>query len=298
VRNPILRVLVFLTLSVAAGCASVSDRLAQKIQYILPKDQASPGDVLSLGVVRPPEIRGGNVRFLDKTYHLFPRRDLTTGTFTAFVPIPKVDPGEYPLTLLFQPREKGPVIREEFQIQILPDFLPRPLQSVPAKRFNTEQYIQERVKIQELVSTSEFKAAKLQDLMLPMGGEIVSEFGVRREYVGKDKVEVALEGLEIAPIGTTAVEVNAAADGLVRLAENLPMLGNTVLIDHGFSFATLYCHLKNLDVTAGQTVMRGDRLGFVGNTGGAAVGKRLYYQLYVAGTPVNAKAYSSIDIFK
>lgn len=295
-RNPILRVLFLAMLSATAGCASVSERLAQKIQYILPQDQASPGDVLSIGVVRPQEIRGGVIRFLDKTYRLYPRRDLAPGTFTAFIPITQVDPGEYPLTLVFQPREKGPAIREEFPIKILPDFLSRPLQTVPGKRFNTEQYIQDRMKIQELLGTSEFKAAKLQDLLLPLGGEIVSEFGMRREYVGK--AEVALEGLEIAPISTTAVEVNAAADGVVRLAENLPMLGNTVLIDHGFSFATLYCHLKNLDVRAGQTLMRGDRLGFVGSTGGAAVGKRLYYQLFVAGTPVNVKTYTGIDIFK
>lgn len=295
-RNLILRVPVILLVLLMAGCASTSERLAQKIQYILPQDQASPGEVLSIGVVRPPEIRGGFLRFLDKTYRLYPRRDLASGTFTAFVPVPKVDPGEYPLTLVFYPREKGPAIREEFQIQILPDFLPRPLQTVPAKKFNTEQYIKDRMKVQELLATSKYKAAKLQDLLLPLGGEIVSEFGARREYVGR--AEVALEGLEIAPVSATAVEINAAADGLVRLAENLPMLGNTVLIDHGFSFATLYCHLKNLEVSPGQTLLRGDRLGFVGNTGGAAVGKRLYYQLFVAGTPINVKTYTGIDVFK
>ncbi|MEW6516466.1 MAG: M23 family metallopeptidase [candidate division FCPU426 bacterium] len=296
-RNHILRTLVVLALAAIAGCASVSERLAQKIQYIIPQDQASPGDVLSLGVVLPQDIRNGSLRFIDRTYRLYPRRDLAPGTYTAFVPVAKVDPGAYPLTFTFRPREKKAAqVREEFQIQILPDFLPRPLQTVPGKKFNAEQYVVDRMRIQQMLAKSKFKAVKLQDLLLPLGGEIVSEFGMRREYAGK--AEVALEGLEIIPVSATAVEVNAAADGLIRLAENLPMLGNTVLIDHGFSFATLYCHLKNLDVKAGQTVMRGDRLGSVGSTGGAAVGKRLYYQLFVAGMPVNVKAYTGIDVFK
>jgi len=131
---------------------------------------------------------------------------------------------------------------------------------------------------------------------LPLGGEVVSTFGTIRKY--GEKAEVALEGIEIKSVSASIVDVNAAADGKVIIAEYFSMLGNVVLIDHGLSFATLYCHLRNVEVKASQTVLRGDRLGLVGNSGGASVGKRLYYQLFVSGSPINVQRYTDISIFE
>jgi len=287
--------IVFLTFFFS-GCASLQERIAQQIEYVIPKDAAAPGEVFQIGYILPEEVRGGYVRFLGKKYRVFPRKDLGKRTFMSFLPIPKVKPGKYRILCYFFVEKEKPPVEEKLFVQILPDFMEHLVDKVRGRRFKVKEYVKDRTRIQSLLSHSVYKPQKMQDFILPVGGEVVSTFGTIRKY--GEKVEVALEGIEIASISASVMDVNAAADGKVLLAEKLHMLGNTVLIDHGFSFATLYCHLKNLEVKAGQVVLRGDRLGLIGNTGGAAKGRCLYYQLFVAGTPVDVQNYSSIDIFE
>ncbi|MCK5242127.1 M23 family metallopeptidase [bacterium] len=278
------------------GCSSLQQRISQQIEYIIPKEEASPGEVLQIGYILPEEVKGGYVRFLNKKQSIFRRKDLGERTFTSFLPIPQINPGKYRLLCYFLLGKGIKPVEEELSIQVLPDFIERPVDKVKGRKFKVEAYIEDRTKIQRLLIKPQYRAKILQDFILPVGGEVVSGFGTIRQY--GSKAEVALEGIEIALVSASGLEVNAVAEGKIIMAEKLPMLGNTVLLDHGFSFATLYCHMKNIGVKTGQEVLRGDRLGLVGNTGGAAKGKRLYYQLFVSGTPVDVQSYSKIDIFE
>ena len=66
--------------------------------------------------------------------------------------------------------------------------------------------------------------------------------------------------------------IYAVADGVVSAASARPSYGNCVQIDHGTaddgsSYATLYAHMSSFCVSAGQTVHKGDVIGYVGNTG-------------------------------
>ena len=58
--------------------------------------------------------------------------------------------------------------------------------------------------------------------------------------------------------------VRAPAAGVVVLAQNLALTGNTVVIDHGCGMRSYLYGLASLDVKAGQTVERGQALGPVG----------------------------------
>lgn len=60
--------------------------------------------------------------------------------------------------------------------------------------------------------------------------------------------------------------VRAPADGVVVVAQNLGLTGNTVVIDHGCGLRSYLYGLSAIRVQAGQTVSRGDAVGQVGET--------------------------------
>lgn len=88
-----------------------------------------------------------------------------------------------------------------------------------------------------------------------------------------------------APIGTP---VHATASGRVVSVGWNGGYGNTVLIDHGNSFSTLYAHLSRYrpGLRGGQHVEQGEVIGYVGQTG-LATGPHLHYEFQVHGRHQN-----------
>jgi murein DD-endopeptidase MepM/ murein hydrolase activator NlpD len=79
-----------------------------------------------------------------------------------------------------------------------------------------------------------------------------------------------------APQGTP---IYATAQGVVRIAGNLGNgYGNHVVINHGYQYSTLYGHMYKIKVRAGQTVKRGEVIGYVGNSG-KSTGSHLHYEV-------------------
>ena len=66
--------------------------------------------------------------------------------------------------------------------------------------------------------------------------------------------------------------------------------GNYVSINHGDGFASIYMHMTNYVVSAGQTVSQGQLIGYVGSTG-ISTGPHLHFGISYAGTYVNPLAY-------
>ena len=58
--------------------------------------------------------------------------------------------------------------------------------------------------------------------------------------------------------------VRAPADGVVVVAQNLALTGNTIVIDHGCGLRSYLYGLADLHVEKGQSVARGDAIGQVG----------------------------------
>jgi len=84
--------------------------------------------------------------------------------------------------------------------------------------------------------------------------------------------------------------IHAAADGVIVSAGVLGGYGNATIIDHGNSLATLYAHQSRMIVSAGQSVKRGQVIGYVGHTG-YATGPHLHFEVRVDGTPVDPMPY-------
>lgn len=95
------------------------------------------------------------------------------------------------------------------------------------------------------------------------------------------------------PIGT---KVYATGAGTVLLAASEgDGYGKKIMIDHGYGYRTLYGHLSGFNVKPGQTVKRGDLIGFSGTTG-VSSGPHLHYQIDLYGEHVNPLGYFTNDM--
>lgn len=83
------------------------------------------------------------------------------------------------------------------------------------------------------------------------------------------------------------VPIYASDSGVVVFAGwNTSGYGNTVMIDHGNGFQTLYAHMSSLSVRCGQSVYQGNTIGLAGSTGNST-GPHLHFEVRYFGTFVN-----------
>jgi murein DD-endopeptidase MepM/ murein hydrolase activator NlpD len=123
-------------------------------------------------------------------------------------------------------------------------------------------------------------------LMRPVPGAVSSGFGKRiHPITGGVKMHngVDMNALMGEPI-------SAAASGNVILAGVKGGYGNTVMIDHGGGMVTLYAHQSKLGVSVGQSVSRGQTIGWVGTTGNST-GPHLHFEVRINGVPRNPVEY-------
>lgn len=125
--------------------------------------------------------------------------------------------------------------------------------------------------------------------MWPILGPITSGFGERQDpIIGGGEGEFH-KGVDIgSPNGTP---VHAPADGRVVKAGWGTGYGREVQIDHGNGIVTLYAHLQGFNVVAGQNVVKGEVIGYVGHSGSRVTGPNLHYEVQVRGTAVNPHKY-------
>lgn len=112
---------------------------------------------------------------------------------------------------------------------------------------------------------------------------IASGFGYRIDPVYKT---VKLHpGLDFsAPAGTP---IYATADGRVEFSGNRgDGYGNNIIINHGYGYKTLYGHMYRIKARAGQTVKRGEVIGWVGSTG-KSTGPHCHYEVIKNGNKID-----------
>lgn len=82
----------------------------------------------------------------------------------------------------------------------------------------------------------------------------------------------------------TGTPILAAAAGKVAEVAYLSGYGNTVILTHGSGISTLYAHMSRFGASKGQTVTKGETIGFVGSTG-RSTGPHLHFEVRVDGAP-------------
>jgi hypothetical protein len=120
---------------------------------------------------------------------------------------------------------------------------------------------------------------------------IGSYFGSRTDPFYK--VSKFHEGIDFsAPVGT---EVYATGNGTVSDAGRNAGYGNQIILDHGYSYKTVYAHLSRMFVKPGQKIRRGQIIGYVGNTG-KSTSPHLHYEVRKNGIAVNPIYYFFNDL--
>ena len=116
----------------------------------------------------------------------------------------------------------------------------------------------------------------------PVTGWLSSTYGSRRDpFTGGADFH---PGLDISASHGEAIQ--APATGVVTSAARGGNYGNLVVLEHGFGITTRYGHLSRFAVTSGQTVQRGDIIGYVGSTG-RSTSPHLHYEVLVNGRLTN-----------
>lgn len=116
--------------------------------------------------------------------------------------------------------------------------------------------------------------------------------------------------IDIADGGINGAPVVAASDGVVAIGNDYCPhnwgkedscgcgggYGKYIMIDHGNGYSTLYAHMSSLAVSIGQTVSKGDIIGYVGSTG-HSTGAHLHFETRYNGEKYNPmNEYPGIDI--
>ena len=119
----------------------------------------------------------------------------------------------------------------------------------------------------------------------PAKGWLTSRFGPRiSPFTGRSQVHA---GIDIAAASGTSIY--APARGRVTFAGRKGPLGNALVVDHGFGVKTVYGHTKEIHVSTGDTVERGQEIAAIGSTG-RSTGPHLHYVV-----EVNGKARDPLD---
>lgn len=125
-------------------------------------------------------------------------------------------------------------------------------------------------------------------LAAPVPGAQSSSFGYRRFF--NDQPRSPHKGMDIS--AGSGEPIRAPRTGLIAATGDYFFNGNTVLIDHGQGFITMYCHLSEIAVEEGQFVIESDVIGKVGATG-RVTGPHLHFGTYLNGTAVDPAIFLS-----
>jgi murein DD-endopeptidase MepM/ murein hydrolase activator NlpD len=123
-------------------------------------------------------------------------------------------------------------------------------------------------------------------MTIPVDAEITSGFGYRMHPIlGYQKFHSGID------FGTdSGSTIRSAAAGVVIYAQWYGGYGNTVIVDHGSGFTTLYGHTEGFYVAEGATVQKGQPIAAVGSTG-LSTGPHLHFEVRQNGEPIDPVPY-------
>lgn len=151
-----------------------------------------------------------------------------------------------------------------------------------ASRALDKQLANAEAKYKKELAELEAKAAASGDWYWPLPGRYyISSIFANRKHPITGKYGHHTGNDIPAPSGT---EIHAANAGVVTEVGRDSVYGNYIQISHGNGYSTFYAHMKSTAIVKeGETVSRGQVIGYVGTTGWST-GNHLHFELRVNGT--------------
>jgi murein DD-endopeptidase MepM/ murein hydrolase activator NlpD len=154
----------------------------------------------------------------------------------------------------------------------------------------SKQMVVQSKSLDEIVALAKDKEVMLASIpaILPIKkGDFYVASGYKMRMHPILKINKFHKGMDFtAPKGTP---IYASGDGVIFRAQRSKTFGQVVYIDHGYGYKTIYAHMSKMAVKRGQSIRRGDLIGYVGNTG-LSVAPHLHYEVHknnVALNPIN-----------
>ena len=154
----------------------------------------------------------------------------------------------------------------------------------------SKQMVVQSKSLDEIVALAKEKEVMLASIpaILPIKkGDFYVASGYKMRMHPILKINKFHKGMDFtAPKGTP---VYASGDGKIYRAQRSSTFGKVIYIDHGYGYKTIYAHLNDMVVRRGESIKRGDLIGYVGNTG-LSVAPHLHYEVHkndVALNPIN-----------
>ena len=139
--------------------------------------------------------------------------------------------------------------------------------------------------------SSYFEILKERFLSVPLSGPmdtyyVTSAYGYRKDPYTKRRA--FHKGIDLgAPWGT---EIKVTAPGKVSFIGRWGSYGKSVFVNHGYGIETRYAHLSKIYVKEGQSLLLGQAIGKIGNTG-RSTGKHLHYEIKINKKSMNPRPF-------
>ncbi len=173
------------------------------------------------------------------------------------------------------------------------------IKSLVAKQEESEEAQAEMYRQEELAAQAVAQLAReLASSKIYVGGDfgwplpmtytdISSPYGYRTHPVTGVKNSFHYGTDFPAPGGTPIYTANT---GEVIIAQFNSSYGYYVAVDHGGGKVTLYAHMSQMACSVGDTVVKGETIGYVGTTG-SSTGNHLHYEIRINGEQVDPMSY-------
>lgn len=249
----VITALAAFTLAQAAGPIQISARARS----------FGPGEVIVLTIVPPAPTEDVRVRAFDHAVPAYQDGD----TWRAIVGVDlDVKPGAYRVTVESGAGESA--ARGTYDLRIVPHVFRTRRLTVDEALVTPPASEQPRIAREAALLAATWQSSALGRLwtmafIRPVPQASNSAFGTRSIFNGKRRNSHGGADF-LSPAGTLIGAPNA---GRIAVARRLYFSGNTVIIDHGLGVFSTLAHLSVIDVTEGEAVTPGQRIGLVGATG-------------------------------